>query len=141
MQDCYAQRCTKGISEFFTLYSIFGDTRMSKEEINAFLGAGTVYQGRLSFQGAVRVDGSFSGEVSSEGSLIVGKDADIEGLLNVGDLLLSGRFTGEVRAKRRVTIHKTGLLQGSVYTPALVVEEGGLLDGQVIMQDRPQAAE
>ena len=114
---------------------------MSKEEINAFLGAGTVYQGRLSFQGAVRIDGSFSGEVHSEGSLIVGKDAIIEGILNVGELLLSGRFTGEVQAKRRVVIHKTGVLQGVVYAPALVVEEGGLLDGQVIMQGTPPAAE
>jgi cytoskeletal protein CcmA (bactofilin family) len=114
---------------------------MSKEEINAFLGAGTVYQGRLSFQGAVRIDGSFSGEVLSEGSLIVGKDAQLEGMLNVGDLLLSGHFTGEVQAKRRVTIHKTGVLQGAVYTPALVMEEGGLLDGQVIMQGSPPAAE
>ena len=114
---------------------------MSKEEINAFLGAGTVYQGRLSFQGAVRIDGSFSGEVLSEGSLIVGKDAEIEGMLNVGDLLLSGRFTGEVQAKRRVTIYKTGILQGVVYTPAMVMEEGGLLDGQVIMQGSPPAVE
>ena len=114
---------------------------MSKEEINAFLGAGTVYQGRLSFQGAVRIDGSFSGEVLSEGSLIVGKDAEIEGTLNVGDLLLSGRFTGEVRAKRRVIIHKTGVLEGAVYAPALVMEEGGLLDGQVSMQGKPPASE
>ena len=43
---------------------------MSREEINAFLGAGTVYQGKLTFQGAVRVDGVFSGEISSEGALI-----------------------------------------------------------------------
>jgi len=114
---------------------------MSKEEINAFLGAGTVYQGRLSFQGAVRIDGSFSGEVLSEGSLIVGKDAQLEGMLNVGDLLLAGRFSGEVQAKRRIIIHKTGVLQGTVYTPALVMEEGGQLDGQVIMQGNPVTAE
>jgi cytoskeletal protein CcmA (bactofilin family) len=114
---------------------------MSKEEINAFLGAGTVYQGRLSFQGAVRIDGAYSGEIFSEGSLIVGKDAVIEGVLNVGDLLLSGRFTGEVHAKRRVTVHKTGILQGAVYTPSLVTEEGGLLDGQIIMQGNKTAIE
>jgi cytoskeletal protein CcmA (bactofilin family) len=114
---------------------------MSKEEINAFLGAGTVYQGRLSFQGAVRIDGAYSGEIFSEGSLIVGKDAVVEGVLNVGDLLLSGRFTGEVHAKRRVTVHKTGILQGTVYTPSLVTEEGGLLDGQIIMQGSATAIE
>jgi len=114
---------------------------MSKEEINAFLGAGTVYQGRLSFQGAVRIDGSYSGEVLSDGALIVGKDAEIEGALNVGDLLLSGRFTGEVQAKRRVIIHKTGVLQGTIRTPALIMEEGGQLDGQVFMQGNSRGTE
>jgi len=114
---------------------------MSKEEINAFLGAGTVYQGRLSFQGAVRIDGSFSGEVHSDGSLIVGKDAVIEGLLDIGELLLSGRFSGEVQAKRRVTIHRTGIMQGVLYTPAMVMEEGGLLDGKIVMQGSPPAPE
>ena len=44
---------------------------MARDEINAFLGAGTVYQGQLSFQGAVRIDGNFVGEVHSEGTLIV----------------------------------------------------------------------
>ena len=75
---------------------------MSREEINAFLGAGTVYQGKLTFQGAVRVDGVFSGEISSEGALIAGKDAVIEARLDVGELILSGTFTGQVFAKRRV---------------------------------------
>jgi len=133
MRVAYAKR--------ITFYPTFWRRRMSKEEINAFLGAGTVYQGRLSFQGAVRIDGSYSGEVISDGSLIVGKDAEIEGMLNVGDLLLSGRFTGEVQAKRRVTIHRTGVLQGTVRTPALVMEEGGLLDGQVVMQGNSRSIE
>ena len=38
---------------------------MAKEEINAFLGAGTSYRGRLDFTGAVRIDGTFEGEVES----------------------------------------------------------------------------
>ena len=106
---------------------------MSKDEINAFLGEGTVYEGKLQFQGAVRVDGVFSGEITSEGALIVGKDATVRGTLHVGELLLSGKFEGEVRATRRVVIHKTGTLQGSIHATALVMEEGGLLEGEVHM--------
>lgn len=108
---------------------------MSKDEINAFLGAGTVYEGKLTFQGAVRVDGMFSGEIVSDGSLIVGKDAVIDGTLRVGELLLTGKFTGEVRAARRVIIHKAGLLEGVVHTPALVMEDGAVLQGQINMRD------
>ena len=110
---------------------------MSREEINAFLGAGTVYQGKLTFQGAVRVDGVFSGEISSEGALIAGKDAVIEARLDVGELILSGTFTGQVFAKRRVTVHK-GVLTGTVVSPALVVEEGAVIEGDIHMRTNPQ---
>lgn len=106
---------------------------MSKDEINAFLGSGTVYNGKLTFQGAVRIDGSFTGEIVSEGSLIVGKDALIEGTLDVGELVLSGTFTGETRASRRVTVHRTGSFKGSLRTAALIVEEGAVIDGQIAM--------
>ena len=71
---------------------------MSREEINAFLGAGTVYQGKLTFQGAVRVDGVFSGEISSEGALIAGKDAVIEARLDVAQGRRADRHGGKPRA-------------------------------------------
>ena len=48
---------------------------MARDEINAFLGSGTDYQGKLNFQGAVRIDGNFNGEVESEGTLVVGREA------------------------------------------------------------------
>lgn len=110
---------------------------VSREEINAFLGAGTAYQGKLTFQGAVRVDGMFSGEITSDGSLIAGKDSVIEARLEVGELVLSGSFTGEVRAKRRVVVHKGGVLTGTVVSPALVVEEGAVLEGAIHMRENP----
>ncbi len=108
---------------------------MGKEEINAFLGSGTTYQGKLVFQNAVRIDGSFKGEIQSEGSLIVGKEGIIDGILEVGELILSGVFIGEVRATKRIIIHKTGKLQGSIVAPALVTEEGSVINGQIIMQN------
>lgn len=113
---------------------------MSKEEINAFLGSGTAYEGKLTFQGAVRIDGSFNGEIVSEGALIAGKDATIEGVVRVGEFILSGSFTGEVYAKTRITIHKTGVIQGTINTPALVVEEGAVLDGQLCMSQTVPAS-
>ena len=108
---------------------------MSKEEINAFLGAATVYTGKLSFQGAVRIDGMFTGEITSDGVLIVGKDARIEGQVNVGEFILSGNVSGEVRASRRVTIHKSGVFSGALWAPAMVLEEGASLEGEIHMQN------
>ncbi len=114
---------------------------MSKDEINAFLGAGTVYEGKLTFQGSVRIDGVYTGNISSEGSLIVGKDAVIKGELNIGELLLTGKFTGDVNAARRVVVHRGGIIEGTINTPALIMEEGGIVQGQINMKGTKQAAE
>ncbi len=110
---------------------------MSKDEINAFLGSGTVYHGKLTFQGTVRIDGTFTGEIISEGVLVAGKDAVIDGILDVGELVLSGKLTGELRAARRVIFHKTGSFQGQLTTAALAVEEGATIDGQICMLGDP----
>jgi len=106
---------------------------MARDEINAFLGAGTNYQGKLHFQGAVRIDGNFQGEVVSDGTLVVGQEAVVEGQIKVGQLVLSGNIQGEVEAKSKVVLHKTANLQGNIRTPVLVVEEGAVLEGQLLM--------
>ena len=106
---------------------------MGKEEINAFLGANTVYNGKLQFDGAVRIDGRFSGEVHSEGALIIGKDATIDGEIFVGELILAGTFSGTAHVRNHTLVHKTGVLQGTLYTPCLTVENGGILDAQLHM--------
>ncbi|HJA79587.1 polymer-forming cytoskeletal protein [uncultured Desulfovibrio sp.] len=107
---------------------------MGKDEINAFLGAGTVYEGKLTFQGAVRIDGIFSGEITSDGTLIVGKDAQISGTFQVGELMLSGNLRGDVTTKRRAVVHGSGVLDGTLHTPCLLTEEGGIIDGQIVMK-------
>ncbi len=114
-----------------------GETQMGKEEINAFLGASTEYSGKLVFQGAVRIDGIFKGEVVSEGCLIVGKDATIEGTLEVGELMLSGKFTGKAHVKKKLSVFRGGRFYGDVFTPTLMVEEGAILQGGVNMANEP----
>ena len=106
---------------------------MAKDEINAFLGVGTTYRGRLDFTGSVRIDGRFEGEVESEGTLVVGREAVISGQVKVGQLVLGGALTGDVVAGARVILHKTARFQGTITTPALAMEEGAVLEGQVCM--------
>lgn len=106
---------------------------MGKNDINAFLGAGTSYNGRLHFQGSVRIDGELQGEVESEGTLVIGREAKLTGQFRVAELVLSGELEGEVEASRKVVLHKQANLVGTVRTPSLVVEEGAVLEGEVIM--------
>lgn len=106
---------------------------MAKDEINAFLGAGTNYHGKLNFQGSVRIDGTFTGEVESDGTLVIGKDAVVEGTILVGQLVLSGRLTGEVEAREKVSLKKTADMKGDIRTPVLIMDEGAVLEGKLTM--------
>lgn len=112
---------------------------MAKDEINAFLGSGTIYEGKLNFQGSVRIDGNFTGEVFSEGTLVVGKDAKMKGQIRVSQMILSGHITGEVYATDRVVLHKTANLVGTLHTPALVMEEGAKVEGKISMNGGSEA--
>lgn len=107
---------------------------MGKHDINAFLGAGTRFHGRLAFEGVVRIDGDFEGEVTSSGTLVVGRGARVAGTLALGQLQCGGLVTADVTVSSKVTVHASGRIVGTVRTPALVVEEGGRIDGEVAME-------
>lgn len=105
----------------------------SGSELNAFLGAGTEYSGSLDFVGTVRIDGIFDGEIASEGTLVLGKDAVIRGDINIGGLISNGQIYGNVTAVEKVVLQKHAVLEGSLHTKALVVEEGATIEGDVEM--------
>ena len=106
---------------------------MARDEINAFLGAGTEYRGDLSFKGAVRIDGKFTGTVTSDGTLIVGQDASIEGTIMVAILISSGNIKGEATMSQQAIFHKTARFEGTLTTSSFSVEEGAQIDGQINM--------
>ncbi len=112
------------------------------DKIKAFLGAGSQFEGTLVFEDIVRMDGSFSGKITSKDTLIVGETANIEADISVGTLILSGRFKGQVTANVRVELRAPAQVEGAINTPSLVVEEGVLMNSTISMgqaQPRPTA--
>ncbi len=108
--------------------------KKTKDEINAFLGKDTEFEGKLSFTGAVRLDGKFSGEIFSSGTLIVGESAIIKSQIHVADMIISGEVHGDIFAEKKIEINVPGKLFGNIQTPKLVVEEGVIFEGSCKMQ-------
>jgi cytoskeletal protein CcmA (bactofilin family) len=106
---------------------------MVKDDFTAFLGSGTEYQGRLTFKGTVRIDCRFIGDISSDGKLILGKEARVEGTVAVMELVVHGMLTGEVIVTRRTILHQEAKVTGTLTTPALIMEEGAVLQGELCM--------
>ena len=106
----------------------------SCEEISAYLGKQTLFEGKMTFEGVFRLDGKFEGEIFESGTLIVGETATIKGKIGLNTIVINGLVEGEVYAKTRVEIHSTGKVYGKVFTPILTVNEGGILEGHCKME-------
>lgn len=104
--------------------------------LNAILDRGTEYEGKLSFEGSVLINGRFTGEITSSDHLIVGEHGTVNGEIEVGSLQLSGQVTGRVRATQRVEILSTGRFDGDLIVPpqALKVEPGAQFSGTCKME-------
>ena len=113
--------------------------RTPKEEINAFLGQDTEFEGKFSFTGAVRIDGKFSGEIESSGTLIAGESATITAQIHVADMIISGEVNGDIFAENKIEINVPGKLFGNIQTPKLVIEEGVIFQGNCRMKDLGKA--
>ncbi len=113
----------------------------SSDEISGFLDQGTSVTGELEFSGTLRIDGEFHGSITTSDKLIVGERGQIHADIKVGETEVYGKISGNVDSKKRVEIHATGRIQGEVRTPVLVIEEGGVLDGNSNMTGEGKSEE
>jgi cytoskeletal protein CcmA (bactofilin family) len=98
-------------------------------QIKAYMGEDTVFNGSLNFEGTVRIDGKFEGQVITEDTLIVGETGHLKAEISAGTVICMGRVEGTLIASKKIEIHSTSKVVGNVKSPALYIELGGVLDG------------
>ena len=109
-------------------------------ELNGFLDRGATFRGEMEFEDTMRIDGKFHGKITSKNELIVGESAHIEGDIHVGRVAISGTVVGKIVAAQRVAIHRNGKVYSDIDTPALIIEEGAIFQGNCVMGDKKGGA-
>src|SRR6476646_8621258 len=104
-------------------------------ELNGFLDRGSSFRGELEFEDTMRIDGRFNGKIMTKNELIVGESAQIEGEVHAGRIAISGTIIGT----QRVEIHRNGKVYSDIDTPALIIEEGAIFQGNCVMGDKKPA--
>ena len=104
--------------------------------IKAYLGSDALFRGTLSFEGTVRIDGKFEGQVNTNDTLVIGETGDMKADVNVGTLVCKGKLCGSVVASKKIEMHPASRITGNIQTPALSIELGAVLDGQLNMTER-----
>jgi cytoskeletal protein CcmA (bactofilin family) len=97
--------------------------------VTGVIDQGCEFEGKLCFQGTVRINGIFRGEIYTPDTLIIGEGARVQGQIDAGTVIISGEVNGSVKAKHRVEIHQPAIFRGDILTPSLKVDEGVIFEG------------
>jgi cytoskeletal protein CcmA (bactofilin family) len=103
-------------------------------EINTLLGRGSAFEGKLTFEGTVRIDGKLSGEIFSDDVLVIGEGAEISAEIDVGIIIVEGNVNGNIRAKKAVELHAPARIKGNIETPSLYIDKGVIFEGYCKME-------
>jgi cytoskeletal protein CcmA (bactofilin family) len=117
------------------MFGVNGKTKnpMEPDENFTFLGKGVRFNGVVHFDGTVRIDGRLDGEIHTKGTLVVGENAVIKGIITAGTMTSGGKIQGNVTATERVHLLKSAVMIGDVRSPAFSMEDGAHFQGQCDM--------
>jgi cytoskeletal protein CcmA (bactofilin family) len=108
------------------------------KELQALLGAGTEFDGKLTFEGRVRIDGRLKGEIFGSEVLILGPSAEVHANIEVGTLIVrGGALWGDVRAERLVELYAPARIYGDIVTAQIYMDKGVTFEGRCTMLEKP----
>jgi cytoskeletal protein CcmA (bactofilin family) len=116
-------------------------TKLENHSISGIIEQGCEFEGKLCFEGTVRIGGRFRGSIITNDVLVIGEGARVEGDVEAGTVIISGEMVGDIVAKHRVEIHRPAIFRGNIMTPSLMVDEGVIFEGSSRMISHRPAGE
>ena len=104
-------------------------------DVHTLLGKGSEFEGKLSFEGQVRIDGKYSGQISTKDVLVIGEGARVNAEISAGTVIINGQVEGNIKATGMVELHPPARVKGSIETPALSMDKGVVFEGQMKMEN------
>jgi cytoskeletal protein CcmA (bactofilin family) len=102
----------------------------------SILGAGSQFEGKVTTQGTLRVEGELIGEAECRDTLEVGKTGIVRANLNVKEAVIAGKVFGNIRASSRIELQSGSHLEGDIVTKRLVIDEGVFFEGNCKMGEK-----
>jgi cytoskeletal protein CcmA (bactofilin family) len=103
-------------------------------DVHTLLGKGSEFDGKLTFEGQVRIDGKFSGQIFTKDTLVIGEGARVNAEINAGTVIVNGVVEGNIRATQLIELHTPGRVKGNLECPSLVIDKGVMFEGACKME-------
>ena len=95
--------------------------------------------GDLETAGSLRIDGKLEGTVRRADVVVLGVGATMTGDIHAREVVIGGTMNGTVHAAERVELQATAIVTGDIMTQSVLVQEGGVVNGRVLMRPPEQA--
>jgi len=109
---------------------------MESKEIKTQFSSLCQFEGQVSLQDSIRIDGKFSGKVSTPEMLIIGGTGAVDAEVDVGTLAVIGRLKGFVKAHSKIELKPGSDVAADIVTPSLKIENGAVFNGRITMGNR-----
>ena len=105
------------------------------DTITMLLGPSTTIEGTIEFENTIRLEGNVIGKIySTDGKLIIGETATVNGEIMVNVAIIMGRVNGKINAGKRVEVYPPGRIEGDIQSPALLIKSGVIFNGNCSMK-------
>lgn len=95
----------------------------------------TTWKGEIDSEESMHIHGKFDGVIRAQQDVFILEEATVAAEVTAQNVVIAGRYDGEVSCRARFEVLPTGRVQGSVRAPVLVVHEGAEINGSIQMTD------
>jgi cytoskeletal protein CcmA (bactofilin family) len=116
---------------------------VQSSRVDTLIGVSTNISGNINATGIIRVDGNYTGDITTESEVIIGEGGLVKGDIKAQNVSVSGSIEGNIKCSGVLEILPTGNLVGDIETNNLSISEGAVFNGKcsMISQEIKQIAE
>ncbi|KXG77187.1 bactofilin family protein [Thermotalea metallivorans] len=105
------------------------------EKFDTLIGSNSHFEGTLTAEGTIRIDGLFKGDIQSKGNVIIGEEGKVCGNILANNIFNAGTIEGNATASGQLKIAATGKLLGDIQVSSFIVEEKAIFEGKCSMKE------
>ncbi len=109
---------------------------VEESEIDTILSEDIDFTGDLTFKKPLMIKGKFNGTIKSSSDLYIGKNAVIKAQVDASLVSVKGTIDGNINSEKRVELFSTSQITGDITSPAIVMENGAILNGICTMEKK-----
>ncbi len=114
----------------------------SSEPNRTILGSSVTLRGELTGDEDLAIEGQFDGTIHLRDHCVtVGPQGQVKAEIQATRVVVQGAVTGNITARERIEIRKTGRVMGDLVAPGIAIEDGAYFKGSIeILREESRSA-